>query len=187
MRSMLVGISGIDASGKGFIAKRLSKQLESQGFNVALVNLDAWIDLPGVRFDPTDLPGNFYRNGLRLNEMFDRLILPLRDQRSITVEMDYAQEIAVEFSKHTYQFEGIDIILLEGIFLFKREHVNYFDQKIWLECSFDVALKRAIDRSQEGLPPQETIKAYETIYFPAQRLHFDIDRPRDSADLIFSN
>jgi uridine kinase len=186
-RAMLVGISGIDASGKGFIANLLSEQLESQGLSVAPVNVDAWLDLPSVRFDPNDLPGNFYRNGLRLNEMFDRLILPLRNQRSIKVEIDLAKEQAVEFCKHTYRFEGTDIIILEGIFLFKREYVDYFDQRIWIECSFEVALERALERSQEGLLPQETVSAYQAIYFPAQKLHFDTDRPRDAADFIFDN
>ena len=119
--------------------------------------------------------------------MFDRLIPPLRDHRSITVEMDYAHEKAGEFCRHTYQFEEVDIIVLEGIFLFKREYADHFDQKIWIECTFDVVLERAIERSQEGLPPQETVRAYETIYFPGQRLHFDIDRPRDSADFTFNN
>jgi uridine kinase len=42
-------------------------------------------------------------------------------------------------------------------------------------------------RSQEGLPPADTIAAYERIYFPAERVHFERDRPRDSADLVFVN
>ena len=45
-RSMLVGVSGIDASGKGFTAKLLSGQLEDQGLIVALINVDGWLELP---------------------------------------------------------------------------------------------------------------------------------------------
>ena len=34
---------------------------------------------------------------------------------------------------------------------------------------------------------EETIKAYETIYFPAQKIHFVKDEPQKNADLIFKN
>lgn len=49
------------------------------------------------------------------------------------------------------------------------------------------ALERAIARGQEGLPANETIRAYETIYFPAQQSHFASDNPRATADFIIKN
>ena len=53
--------------------------------------------------------------------------------------------------------------------------------------TFETALKRALARRQENLPVHETIRAYETIYFPAQRIHLRQDRPRETADLIIRN
>src|SRR6266851_1176099 len=60
--------------------------------------------------------------------------------------------------------EGVDVVLLEGIFLFKRECCGRYDFRIWIECSFETALKHALARLQEGLPPEETTAAYERIY-----------------------
>jgi uridine kinase len=37
------------------------------------------------------------------------------------------------------------------------------------------------------LRPEETIRAYETIYFPAQRLHFDRDAPVRAANMVLHN
>jgi uridine kinase len=76
---------------------------------------------------------------------------------------------------------------VEGIFLFKPQYRKYFDLTIWIDCSFPTALARAISRAQEGLSPANTIAAYETIYFPAQRIHLAQDEPRDHADLILEN
>jgi uridine kinase len=42
-------------------------------------------------------------------------------------------------------------------------------------------------RNQEGLPPEAMIRDYETIYFPAQRIHFRNDAPRDAATAIVVN
>jgi uridine kinase len=186
-QSLLVGISGIDASGKGFITAKLAEEIQQKGFNAANINLDGWLNLPHIRFNPNNPAEHFYENAIRFDEMFETLILPLRENRSIQLTADFAEETATEFRKHKYNFENIDIILLEGIFLFKNEFRTYFDLRIWIECSFEMALQRAIARSQEGLSSEETIKVYETIYFPAQKIHFAEDNPRKLADLIYNN
>jgi uridine kinase len=64
---------------------------------------------------------------------------------------------------------------------------DYFDLKVWIDCSFATALQRAIARGQEGLPPRETQHAFETIYFPAQRIHLVRDNPSNAADIVFTN
>lgn len=186
-QSMLVGISGIDASGKGYVTEKLSRELNSLGLKTAMINVDGWLNLPDVRFDSNDLSGNFYCNAFRFDEMFDQLVLPLSQNRSINITADFAEETAAEYRKHNYRFDDIDIIFLEGIFLFKRELAHHYDLKIWIDCPFDVALERAIARSQEGLSPEATTNAYETIYFPAQLIHLDLDDPRSVADIRIDN
>jgi pantothenate kinase-related protein Tda10 len=44
-RALLVGISGIDGSGKGFIATRVRDRLERLDLRVALLNVDGWLNL----------------------------------------------------------------------------------------------------------------------------------------------
>lgn len=186
-RSKLVGISGIDGSGKGYATNQINDHLTAAGLKTAVINIDGWLNLPHVRFDPNDLAGNFYRNAIRFDEMFEQLVLPLRERREVDLIADFAEETATGYRKHNYRFADIDVVLLEGIFLFKREFVHYCDLKIWIDCSFETALARAIARSQEGLSPEATINAYETIYFPAQRFHFDLDDPRTAADIHIDN
>jgi uridine kinase len=43
---------------------------------------------------------------------------------------------------------------------------------------FETVQERALARSQEGLPPEETLRDYETIYFPAEQIHLERDDPR---------
>jgi uridine kinase len=186
-RSLLVGISGIDASGKGLVTTKLAEQIRQKGLKVAVINVDGWLNLPHIRFNPQNPAQNFYENALRLEEMFERLVLPLKESRSLSLTADFAEETAAEYRKHEYFYEDIDIILLEGIFLFKNEFVKHFDARFWIECFFETALRRAVRRAQENLSPADTVRAYESIYFPAQRMHFRRDRPQDSADLIWFN
>jgi uridine kinase len=119
--------------------------------------------------------------------MFAQLVLPLRDHRSLRVEVDFAEETAVAYRKHTYEFQDIEVIVLEGIYLLKRAFQTYYDLSVWIDCSFETALKRALARGQEGLPPEATVSAYRTIYFPAQELHVVRDDPRTAATAIVDN
>lgn len=186
-RSVLVGISGVDASGKGSITRLLEAELTSRGFRTAVMNVDGWLNLPHIRFEPNDLPGNFYRNAIRSDQMFEQLVLPLKEHRSIRIIADFTEETAAEYRLHRFDFRDIDVILLEGIFLFKREFLHHYDLKIWIDCSFETALARAIARGQEDLTAEATVTAYERIYFPAQKLHFELDAPFAAADVVFNN
>ncbi|MFO0952837.1 MAG: hypothetical protein U0835_17145 [Isosphaeraceae bacterium] len=185
--ALLVGLSGIDGSGKGHVAGRLDAELNAQGLSTALVNLDGWLNLPQVRFDPARPADNFYENALRLDELFARLVLPLRAIQTPRVAMDFVEETATSYRPHTYEFKDCDVIVLEGVFLYKRGYRGHFDLAVWVDCSWETALERAIARGQEGLPPQETVRAYRTIYFPAEAIHFARDDPRGSADMILPN
>lgn len=185
--ALLVGLSGIDGSGKGYLAGQLVRALTDHGLKAAAINVDGWLNLPAVRFDPGRPGENFYVNALRLDEMFARLILPLREHRRAHVSMEWVEETATASRPYTYEFEDVDIILLEGVYLFKRAYRRHFDLAVWVDCSWETALERSVARSQEGLPPDETVRAYRTTFFPAEEIHFSRDEPREAADLVLPN
>jgi uridine kinase len=186
-RSLLVGISGIDASGKGYIAAQIEAHLAQHAIASAVINVDGWLNLPQKRFDPKTPAETFYQSAIRFDQFFSDLLIPLRDQKSIYLVADFVGETARQYRKYIYDIKNAGIILVEGVFLFKQAYRSLFDLAIWVDCSFSTALARAIERGQEGLTPANTIAAYEMIYFPAQGIHFERDDPRGSADLIFDN
>jgi uridine kinase len=186
-RSVLVAITGIDGCGKGFITARIAEALKAKGLRVANINIDGWLNLPIRRFSKSEPAEHFYLHAIRFDELFSQLILPLRDGRSLHLEADYAEETATSFRRQVYDFTDVDIILLEGIYLLKRAFQSYYGLAFWIDCSEHTALARAIARSQEGLSPAATARAYWTIYFPAQEIHLRRDDPRSAATSILNN
>jgi uridine kinase len=186
-RSALVAVTGIDGSGKGYLALRFSQILQRADLRVGLINIDGWLNLPSVRFSEMNPAQNFYEHAIRFDELFEPLVLPLKANRYAKVEADFAEETASAYRRQTFSFDDIDVILLEGIYLLKRRFQHLYDLSIWIDCTFETALERAIKRGQEGLPPDEVTRAYQTIYFPAQRIHFEIDRPQQAASIVFPN
>jgi uridine kinase len=186
-RSVLVAVSGIDGCGKGYVTAEVVKALQARGVRAASINIDGWLNLPAKRFNSANAAEHFYLHAIRFDEMFAQLVLPLRDHRSVRIEAEYAEETATQYRRHLYEFDDIDVIALEGIYLLKRALRAHYDLSFWIECSFDTALERAIARAQEGLPEEETVNAYRTIYFPAQEIHFQRDNPRTAATMIVNN
>jgi uridine kinase len=186
-RSLLVALSGIDASGKGFCSRLIVETLLERGVNAVGIGLDPWLNLPEIRFGQ-DRPGeHFYQNGFRFDELFDQLILPLKRNRSIELDALTVAELATDYEPYRYEFQNVEVIVLEGVFLFQARFRGHYDLAVWVDCTFETAIERAIVRGQEGLPPDETVHAFETIYFPAEHFHFERDDPKASADLILIN
>jgi uridine kinase len=186
-RALVVGVSGIDASGKGHVTRLLADRLGAGGWNVATVTADWWLNAPDVRFGAADPAGTFLRCALRLDELFDDVVRPLRSARSVTVDFLRGEETSPTLTRDRLVLADVDILVVEGIFLFQRRHRDVFDLRIWIESTFETALLRAVNRRQEALDPEETVAAYEAVYFPAQRVHLSSDRPRAAAHLIVVN
>lgn len=186
-RSVLVAISGIDASGKGYVTRRLVEALQGAGLRAAGITIDGWLHLPDRRFSAANPAEHFYEHAIRFDELFAELILPLRAQRSIRLDADYTEETATAYRRHTYEFSDLDVIALEGIFLLKRAIRDTYDCSFWIDCSVETALERAIARAQEGLSAADTVRAYRTIYFPAQAIHLERDDPKAAVTAIITN
>src|SRR5213079_1626280 len=141
-QAALVGISGIDAGGKGLITEKIAQRLQELGWRVATINADDWLNLPEVCLSRHKPAEHFYKHAMRFDEMFDQLIVPLKENRAVSFVADCA-DAKGNRRKHSYEFRKIDIVLLEGIFLFKPAYRRHFDLTAWVDCSFATALKRS--------------------------------------------
>ncbi len=183
----LVGVSGIGGSGKGYIAGLLEQELSSRGIRVAVLHGDDWLNLPEVKYREEEPARHYYEHALREQEMFEELVRPLLIAGSINVEYDAFVERMQALLKKRIMISSVDLVLLEGIFLFRSPFAEEFDLKIWVNCSFEVALERALHRNQEALSMDVVKNKYKRIYHPAQRIHLAEDDPIGKADVVIEN
>jgi len=157
-----VGVSGVDGAGKTWLSARLSEFLGARGLRVVTLGVDGWRTAPEERFRGPDWGATFYERSYRWDEAGAALDTARRSRQA-------------------------DIVLFEGIFTLTNERRGWFDLTIWVDCPFDAALERALARNQEGRGPAALRDEYERVYWPAQRLHLERDRPHERADWIFGN
>jgi uridine kinase len=182
--ALLVGVSGVDVDENAKAGRALADALDAAGLHVARIRDTRWHSLPDQRYNPNWPPRHYYEKALRLDEMFDDVIMPLMFERSIHVVCNHADETSSEFQPVRYDFDDVDVVIVESLFLYKKAHRSLFDLALWVDCTFDQALERAVQRCSE--PPERTVRAYETIYFPAQRIQLRRDEPQLRADVVYS-
>jgi len=184
--SLLVALSGIDGSGKGYTANLLHGALEGRGVHTAVIHADDWLSPPHQRFGSSPTARRFYENAFRYDEMFANVLTPLRREGHVDATLVLGGESGF-LRRRTYRFAEVDVVLLEGLFLLRRELLPSYDRTIWIDCTFETALERALERNQEGLPPEQIEHDYRTIYFPAQHHHASRDAPRERAGIVVLN
>ena len=86
-------------------------------------------------------------------------------------------------------FYGPGIVIVEGVFLFRKELSQKFHWKIWIEISFEDAMSRVLERSRDRrYGDVGAIRTrYETRFFRTQRFHLERDDPATSADFVLKS
>ena len=186
-RAPLVAVSGIDGAGKTRLTAGLAERLAARGVRAAVITVDPWHTPAAMRFNAADPARHFYRYAFRWDELFARLIEPLRRRRSLSLTLPLLRLRDDHWYEHAYEFRDVDVVVLEGIFLLRRRLRWRYDIAVWVEASFETALRRALARNQEGVPEAVLRRDYATVYFPAERIHFRRDRPQAGADVVVDN
>src|SRR5205823_1698714 len=138
--ALLVAVSGIDGSGKGYVTEQITSQLAPKNSGVVTIRVDDWLHLPGRRFSKEQPGEHFYEEGVRFAEMFAQLVLPLKQQRSHRTEAALADATNTDqYRRHLYEFEDVEIVMLEGIFLLRRAYRDFYDLALWVDCTFETA------------------------------------------------
>ncbi len=188
---VLVGIDGVDASGKTTLADRLAVYLEQSGRQIIRASVDGFHNRSIIRYrQGKESPSGYYQDSFNHRLLIEKLLQPLSTgkleyrERVFDYRIDKAVDVPVQ------KAEKDAILVMDGIFLFRPELIRYWDIKIFLDVDFDVTVQRAIRRAKDLESPeteQEIIDIYNRRYMPGQKLYFEEANPQEIADILIDN
>ena len=82
---------------------------------------------------------------------------------------------------------NVDVLVVEGAFLFREGRQREFDLSLWLEIGWELALERAASRPRDVErfgSPTAVRERYETRYLPAQQMHLERDHPKRGVTMV---
>ena len=188
---VLIGIDGVDASGKTTLADELAKYLKNSNRNIIKASIDGFHNPKKKRYTKgNNSPEGYYYNSFNYEAIAKVLLNPLStgNFEYKTAVFDYRTDSEVFLP--TQKAINDSILIMEGIFLFRPELIKYWDLKIFLDVDFKITVQRAIKRAAERKPinsEQEIIDKYNDRYIPGQKLYFKEVNPKYKSDIVIDN
>lgn len=146
----LIGINGVDTSGKTRFADNFAQYLESIGRKVCVIHIDDYHNPLEIRRSGLNEIDAYYNNAFDYAQLISELIEPLSQNGSIYKDVICLDLDADTYSKKiNYSIDNETIIILEGVLLYRPPLAGYIDFKVFLDMSFDEVLKRALDMCME--------------------------------------
>ena len=183
----IVGINGVDTSGKTEFTTELGKYISKAGFKVQIVSIDDFHNPSRIRSKEEDPVISYTNNAFNLQYLANELLEPITAQGFINKELRLLDLQKDEYSMcKTYEVDKNTIVLVEGVLLYREPIDSYFNYRIYLDISFDEVLKRASQRDGY-LFGQSLIEKYQQKYIPVQKLYIDKHKPKERSDMLILN
>ena len=186
-RAYVIGINGIDTSGKTLFTEALARFLVMNGQDVQVINLDDFHNPRRIRNSGEDPLESYYHRGFDIGTLVDSLLVPLGQKDGYSVSLTLLDLRTDRYEKEkTFSFTGNTIVLLEGVYLFRKELAGYIDYKLFLDIPFEESRIRAAERDVP-LYGDEILSKYDEKYLPVQSRYLEEYSPWHIADMVIDN
>jgi phosphoglycolate phosphatase len=184
---VVVGINGIDASGKTSFAVNLAKYLRSRGHKTECVHLDDFHNPRDIRYQLEDEIESYLKYAFNLKGLEEEPLAPIKEGGKINKELALLDLKTDTFASHKeYRIDRETIVIVEGVLLYREPVDKYFDYRVFLDISFEELLRRVAERDVP-LYGKEFLERYHRKYIPIQKRYLESCRPVERCDLIIDN
>jgi uridine kinase len=179
-----VGIDGVTAAGKTTFGHELARVIADRGRPVLRVGLDdfkrPWPERH--RYDRESGEG-YYRNAFDYDAVRRLLLEPAAPNGSgqcVLCSIDPLTQI--RYTHLTTPAPDDAVLVVDGVFAFRRQINAYWDFRIWLHVDEQTSLRRGAQRDGQAAQPLQRSR-----YAVAERLYLSEEQPLQSVDVIVDN
>ena len=183
-----VAIDGIDAAGKTTLADALARVMRESGQEVIRASIDGFHRPRSERFARGAFsPLGYYEDSFDYECLRHALLATVvtRRARRLPSAGIRSHDMIGPSLAEAVRCSASAILLFDGVFLFRPEINRHWDYRVFLDVSFDEALRRAIARDGVRMGG-DTAAAdrYRKRYFPGQQIYLDRVQPKSLADVV---
>ncbi|RBO99611.1 kinase [Rossellomorea aquimaris] len=183
-RCFIVGIDGLGGAGKTTVAKELQHALQLSNHEAFTLHLDDIIVEKDKRYGTGHEEWFEYYFlqwdiGLIETELFRKL------HASGSITLPFYHSPTDTLIRKPFHLAPSSIILIEGVFLQRKEWRRYVDFMIYIDCSHELRAERVLHRDLYLGDEQERLDKYKRRYWLAEDYYVDQVDPIGSADYIY--
>ncbi|HWH96946.1 MAG TPA: uridine kinase [Pseudolysinimonas sp.] len=185
-RHVLVGIDGVDGSGKTTFADELASVLAIRGERCIRISLDEFHAPRAVRHRRgRDSPEGFWLDSYDFAAFRERVLIPLGPSgtgRYRAASHDLETDLVIDPPE--LDAGAPCTVIVDGLFLQRDEFRGVWDVVVFLDVEFAVSVGRMARRDGSDVDPAA---ASNRRYVEGQRIYFRECDPQASADILIDH
>lgn len=184
-----MAINGIEGTGKTVFARKLAEYLNAKNINAIQVSIDGFHFNKEVRYKQgRDSAKGYYEDSYDEMAFVEKVLKSSQAEFPNYTIATHDLETDEYLSLEPTALENDAVLITDGAYLFKPNYRNHWDLKIYLKTSFDIAMKRGVERDKGLLGGMELTKEmYEKRYHKSSRIYLTKIEPEQIADIIIDN
>lgn len=183
----IVGIDGIELVGKTYFSQKLTAFLELRKTHAIVVKMTDFRSPIEKNYVDEDEVEAFYFHGFNTNKLMNEILTPFKQKGSLNVTLrSFGDETDRYGKEKQYLIEEGDVMLLEGIHMYREPLLDFFDPKIYLFMDEQEALHRALVRDIY-LGEEQKVTEFVRKHIPAQKMYSGKHLPIEESDYAVDN
>ncbi|UYX55285.1 kinase [Bacillus thuringiensis] len=176
----ILGIDGLSRSGKTTLVKELEEDMKKSGIPFHIFHIDDHITERNKRYNTGFAEWYEYYN-LQWDIEWLQQNLFQKLQSDMQLELPYYHDETDTCEMKEIHLPLVGVIIVEGVFLQRKEWKEYFHYMVYLDCSRETRFLRESEETQKNLPK------FQSRYWKAEEYYLEKESPRDLADFVIRN
>lgn len=184
-RPFIVGMDGLGGAGKTTLTQQLKQELQ-QTSEVFAIHLDNHIVERSRRYHTGYEEWYEYYN-LQWNlPMLTEDLFKTLHQRQTKLSLPFYNLSLDKQTMKTIPVSPETILLIEGVFLQRKEWESYFDFTVFIDCPKEIRYERVLKRDAYLGDEQARVDKYKRRYWLAENYYMTEVKPQEIADRIYN-
>ncbi|KRF20178.1 kinase [Paenibacillus sp. Soil787] len=176
----ILGLDGLSRAGKTTIVEDIQKRLIKNEKTVYVFHIDDFIVEHKKRYDTGFEEWHEYYNlQWDVEHLRQQLFVKLRDAKEVTLPFNNSNHD--EIIHRTVVIPHDCIVIVEGVFLQRKEWREFFDFVVYLDCPRQTRFER------ESAKTRQQVEKFKTRYWKAEDHYLNTVFPLSNADMVLSS
>ncbi|AIF57138.1 TPA: hypothetical protein QCP22_003503 [Bacillus anthracis] len=175
----ILGIDGLSRSGKTTFVTNLKENMKQESIPFHIFHIDNYIVERNKRYDTGfEEWYEYYYLQWDIEWLRQKFFRKLQNETKLNLPFYHDETDLCEMKKVQIPIVGVIVIVIEGVFLQRKEWRDFFHYMVYLDCPRETRFLRESEETQKNL------SKFENRYWKAEDYYLEMESPKDRADLV---